>query len=235
MAIVTRIGYYSNISNIFLFDFYSSMCQTFNEYGSTSLVWTGTLAVAKFNILGFGPDELKNYESALNKIKEEINSRTEDEENKNRYSKSTGEHKLPMVHTNTLTIIDGFITVLNHIYQKGQKFRDDFKVALVKTQEKVRERGLPSAWMKKGQNSSFHIDYNYSAHFWCLNPAVIFDELKETVRSIVLTSGTLSPMASFSSELDMAFPLQGSFINHVVKFLGIFGPPSSLFVVTFTK
>ena len=189
------------------------MCQTFNEYGSTSLVWTGTLAVAKFNILGFGPDELKTYESAYNKIKEEINSRTEDEENK--YSKSSGEHKLPMVHTNTLTIIDGFITVLNHIYQKGQKFRDDFKVALVKTQEKVRERGLPNAWMKKGQNSSFHIDYNYSAHFWCLNPAVIFDELKETVRSIVLTSGTLSPMASFSSELDMAFPLQLE-ANHVI-------------------
>merc|ERR1719282_2137755 len=48
-----------------------------------------------------------------------------------------------------------------------------------------------------------------------LNPAVIFDDLKETVRSIVLTSGTLSPMASFSSELNVEFPIQLE-ANHVI-------------------
>ena len=59
------------------------------------------------------------------------------------------------------------------------------------------------------------LDFTYSAHFWCLNPAVIFDDLKDTVRSIVLTSGTLSPMASFSSELNVEFPIQLE-ANHVI-------------------
>ncbi len=45
-------------------------------------------------------------------------------------------------------------------------------------------------------------------NFWCLNPAVAFLELKESLHSVVLTSGTLSPMASFSSELDVRFQLQ---------------------------
>ena len=35
------------------------------------------------------------------------------------------------------------------------------------------------------------------------------------LRSIVLTSGTLSPMASFSSELDVQFPIQLE-ANHVI-------------------
>lgn len=36
------------------------------------------------------------------------------------------------------------------------------------------------------------------------------------VRNIVLTSGTLSPMSSFSSELGMSFPIQLE-ANHVIK------------------
>ena len=44
---------------------------------------------------------------------------------------------------------------------------------------------------------------------------VCFGDIKEDVRSIVLTSGTLSPMASFSSELAVKFPIQLE-ANHVV-------------------
>ena len=62
-------------------------------------------------------------------------------------------------------------------------------------------------WQSKRSSVSV-LDYAYSDHFWCLNPAVIFDDLKETLRSIVLTSRTLSPMASFSSELNVEFPIQ---------------------------
>ena len=62
---------------------------------------------------------------------------------------------------------------------------------------------------------NFSIDYEYSINFWCLNPAVTFEDIKAEVRSIVLTSGTLSPMASFSSELDIEFPIQLE-ANHVI-------------------
>lgn len=40
----------------------------------------------------------------------------------------------------------------------------------------------------------------------CLSPKVSFNALKNEARCIVLTSGTLSPMNGFQSELDMKFP-----------------------------
>lgn len=60
-----------------------------------------------------------------------------------------------------------------------------------------------------------HASYTFTANFWCLNPAVSFETFKEETRSIVLTSGTLSPMASFSSELDVNFALRLE-ANHVI-------------------
>lgn len=50
---------------------------------------------------------------------------------------------------------------------------------------------------------------------WCLNPACIFRQIGEEARSVIVTSGTLSPMTSFASELGVAFEsvLEG---EHVV-------------------
>lgn len=36
---------------------------------------------------------------------------------------------------------------------------------------------------------------------WCLNPAIAFSEVNQKASSIVLTSGTLSPLDSFASEV----------------------------------
>ena len=43
----------------------------------------------------------------------------------------------------------------------------------------------------------------------------VFSEIGSQARCIVLTSGTLSPMASFSSELGIKFPIQLE-ANHVI-------------------
>lgn len=40
---------------------------------------------------------------------------------------------------------------------------------------------------------------------WCLNPAVVFRDITDLSLSVILTSGTLSPMNSFSSELGVPF------------------------------
>jgi len=47
-------------------------------------------------------------------------------------------------------------------------------------------------------------------HFWCFSSSLALSELKEEwgVRSMVLTSGTLSPMDSFASELALPFPVR---------------------------
>ncbi|RUP49480.1 helicase C-terminal domain-containing protein [Jimgerdemannia flammicorona] len=51
--------------------------------------------------------------------------------------------------------------------------------------------------------------------FWCLNPGVTFHAISTVARSIILTSGTLSPMQSFASELQLEFPIRLE-ANHVI-------------------
>lgn len=41
--------------------------------------------------------------------------------------------------------------------------------------------------------------------FWCLNPGVIFRKMALESKSVILTSGTLSPLATFASELQTEF------------------------------
>eukprot|EP00026_Physarum_polycephalum_P000577 Phypoly_transcript_00578.p1 GENE.Phypoly_transcript_00578~~Phypoly_transcript_00578.p1 ORF type:complete len:1233 (-),score=182.25 Phypoly_transcript_00578:64-3762(-) len=45
--------------------------------------------------------------------------------------------------------------------------------------------------------------------YWCFNPGVAMQALQQSgIRSIILTSGTLSPMDSFAYELKTSFPVQ---------------------------
>ncbi|VVA92007.1 unnamed protein product [Arabis nemorensis] len=56
--------------------------------------------------------------------------------------------------------------------------------------------------IKKGDSSG---KWTLTFSLWCMNPSVVFKELADLSLSIILTSGTLSPMNSFSSELGMQF------------------------------
>ncbi|XP_024169418.1 Fanconi anemia group J protein homolog [Rosa chinensis] len=48
-------------------------------------------------------------------------------------------------------------------------------------------------------------DWTHTFSLWCLNPAVVFQDIANLSLSVILTSGTLSPMNSFSSELGLQF------------------------------
>ncbi|KAG7155140.1 Fanconi anemia group J protein-like [Homarus americanus] len=67
-------------------------------------------------------------------------------------------------------------------------------------------------WFGKGESC---VGWKYSINFWCLNPAVTFSAFGGIVRSIILTSGTLSPMSTFQSELGIPFKIQLE-ANHVI-------------------
>ncbi|CAH8332947.1 unnamed protein product [Eruca vesicaria subsp. sativa] len=55
---------------------------------------------------------------------------------------------------------------------------------------------------KRGDSSGA---WTHTFSLWCMNPSVVFKDLADLSLSIILTSGTLSPMNSFSSELGMQF------------------------------
>lgn len=52
------------------------------------------------------------------------------------------------------------------------------------------------------------VTYTRKLCIWCLNPAVAFSDLTRDCHSILLASGTLSPMGSFASELGASFDVR---------------------------
>jgi len=54
-----------------------------------------------------------------------------------------------------------------------------------------------------------------SLNFWCLSASVAFKHLADNCWSVILTSGTLSPLDSFESELDVQFPVRVE-ASHVI-------------------
>ena len=84
-----------------------------------------------YQILGFGPEDIKSkYMQPFEQLCADIQrARTEEEAIKT-------EQKMPTLHSSTLGLLEEFFTIMKNMYDNDQKFRDDFRVALVKTQEK---------------------------------------------------------------------------------------------------
>uniref|UniRef100_A0A7S2RVG0 Regulator of telomere elongation helicase 1 homolog n=1 Tax=Mucochytrium quahogii TaxID=96639 RepID=A0A7S2RVG0_9STRA len=78
--------------------------------------------------------------------------------------------------------VDALLVAIEFMVADGKRFAGDFSVV-------VRQ--------SKKEDVEFCI--------WCLNPAVAFRSLAERCRSVILTSGTLSPINSFAWELGVPF------------------------------
>lgn len=59
-----------------------------------------------------------------------------------------------------------------------------------------------SGWMRRSKVSA---QAQLGLHYWCMNPALGFEDF-QAAHSVLVTSGTLSPMTSFQSELGVMFP-----------------------------
>ena len=206
----------------------------YSDFNSQSKVWNGTEIIAEYQISGIGPDNFLNFKTSLNHVAAQFLLKAEDEDKEAQATDEDENTKItPRIHSKTLTTLEGFVTTLGYLYMKEMLHRDDFRCALIKSQSRQqwtpnnkrsknsKPQGAIGNWLNKTTtnkndlNTSSTIGSTLSLNFWCLNPAVVFEYLKENTRSIVLTSGTLSPMLSFSSELDVKFPIQLE-ANHVI-------------------
>jgi len=97
---------------------------------------------------------------------------------------------------------------------------DDFKIAISKKKledtipQNEEEASLMQSYFNQSQQSQLP-KWTFIINFWCLNPAVAFYYLKKC-HSVILCSGTLSPMDTFQSELGVKFEHQLE-ANHVIK------------------
>ncbi|XP_059096440.1 Fanconi anemia group J protein-like [Tigriopus californicus] len=191
----------------------------YTDFASASKVWTGTEIIALFNVHGIGQDKYPDLVSAFGQV-QAVYSEKQDPSNDDK-----GEEEVPGVHANTMSLLEGFFMILNYLFMDGMRHLNDYRVALVRTQSRKsfqsKAKGAVGAWINKKKGTGMAAPtqeehkFTYTVNFWCLNPAVTFEELKKTIHSVILTSGTLSPMASFSSELDVKFPLKLE-ANHVI-------------------
>uniref|UniRef100_A0A8B9BB08 DNA 5'-3' helicase n=1 Tax=Anser brachyrhynchus TaxID=132585 RepID=A0A8B9BB08_9AVES len=129
--------------------------------------------------------------------------------------------EIPVVSPATQIVLKGLFMVLLCLFKDNSRYADDYRVALQQTYTWMNENqpdvSDSSAFFTntKQKRKARHKTVVHMLNFWCLNPAVAFSDLND-VRTIVLTSGTLSPMDSFSSELGVKFSIQLE-ANHVIR------------------
>lgn len=69
--------------------------------------------------------------------------------------------------------------------------------------------GGKDGWGKKQETTPITAKTGRVISYWCFNPGFGMKELAEQgARNIILTSGTLSPLDSFTTELQVPFPIQ---------------------------
>nr|XP_009944114.1 PREDICTED: LOW QUALITY PROTEIN: Fanconi anemia group J protein [Opisthocomus hoazin] len=129
--------------------------------------------------------------------------------------------EIPVVSPATQIVLKGLFMVLLFLFKDNSRYADDYRVALQQTYAWMKENELDVSdtssffTRPKHKRSLRQKTVVHMLNFWCLNPAVAFSDLSD-VRTIVLTSGTLSPMDSFSSELGVKFSIQLE-ANHVIR------------------
>lgn len=92
-------------------------------------------------------------------------------------------------------------------------FKQKFKVHIQKDASK-KKKPAQDVWTVASSSSK---KLDWCLNCWCFSPSVsMANLLRQGVRSIILTSGTLSPLGSFAAELGVPFPVQLE-NPHVIK------------------
>ncbi|KAK7171882.1 hypothetical protein R3I93_004242 [Phoxinus phoxinus] len=184
------------------------------EYESSCKVWTGTEVLGIFHGLGITADTFSLLQKNLAAVLEK-------EERIGVVNGREDTVQVPTISSNTQSMLKSLFMVLEFLFRQNCRFADDYRVALQQSYTWTTQQDLPDtqgffARPQRRRQSTRTKTLVHTLSFWCLNPAVAFSDLSDSVRTIVLTSGTLSPMGSFSSELGIKFSIQLE-ANHVIS------------------
>ncbi|XP_061574680.1 Fanconi anemia group J protein [Cololabis saira] len=195
----------------------SQDCLSERGYECSSKVWSGKEILGIFHGLGITVDTFSILKQCLAAVLEK-------EERVGLVNGKEDMVQVPVISSSTSSVLKNLFMVLDFHYRDNCRFAEDYRVALQRSFAWTNQvpPDIPDA---KGffvrprarQRQSHRVKTEVvTLSFWCLNPAVAFSDLSGLVHSIVLTSGTLSPMGSFSSELGVKFTIQLE-ANHVIK------------------
>jgi Fanconi anemia group J protein len=106
-----------------------------------------------------------------------------------------------MLGNRALNTAARLISVASYMFLDSCKNADDFKLLITKK-------------MRVNEDDEEVIDTTLC--IWCLSASVVFAAVASQTHSVILASGTLSPMDSFAGELGVDFPIRLE-ANHVVN------------------
>ncbi|EEY67719.1 uncharacterized protein PITG_17950 [Phytophthora infestans T30-4] len=111
-----------------------------------------------------------------------------------------------------LATVESIMNVVDYMFRDRLKFIEDFKLVVIKSKSTWKENASFRSPTKRNGGDEWEL----KMCIWCLNAAVAFSDIASQARSVILTSGTLSPMESFAGELGVDFPIRLE-ANHVVN------------------
>ncbi|XP_072750132.1 Fanconi anemia group J protein homolog isoform X2 [Anoplolepis gracilipes] len=79
-------------------------------------------------------------------------------------------------------------------------FVNDYRVCVIESTKPYKKTIHEGGWISANQKKPLRI-----MKLLCMNPAIVFAPLANTVRSVIVASGTLTPVTSFQSELGTKF------------------------------
>ncbi|XP_027623577.1 Fanconi anemia group J protein [Tupaia chinensis] len=183
------------------------------DYESSCKIWSGNEMLLNLHKMGITTATfpiLQGHFSAVLQKEEKVSSIHSKEEAR----------EIPIISAATQIMLKGLFMVLDYLFRQNSRFADDYKIAIQQTYSWINHTDISDKnWLMvlpKNKKRSRHKTAVRVLNFWCLNPAVAFSDINGKVRTIVLTSGTLSPMKSFSSELGVTFTIQLE-ANHVIN------------------
>ncbi|XP_011336322.1 Fanconi anemia group J protein homolog isoform X2 [Ooceraea biroi] len=120
---------------------------------------------------------------------------------------SRPEKMLPTISRETKTILEHLCFIMQILTSEASV--DDYRAHIIETVE-PRKKSVSENRRITTKNCKVR-----TMKLICMNPAIVFAPLACTVRSVILASGTLTPMSSFESELGTKFPYRPN-LKHVV-------------------
>ncbi|GBN98761.1 Fanconi anemia group J [Araneus ventricosus] len=173
----------------------------YTSFDSSAKVWAGDTMLALLNYVELGPEHFPIFKKKFEKIcAEESDSEKE----------AIVDMDKPKLLGSTLKCVETLNVVLQYMYMEDMTFVPDYRCVVMKSKVSP----PPQSKKKYLTANPFQITIN----FWCLNPAVAFSDFKgdKGTHSVIVASGTLSPLTSFQSELSMPFPITLE-ANHVIS------------------
>lgn len=146
--------------------------------------------------IGLGPDSLAKLKENLSLLKG-----GDDEDNK---TQSKGDDQ-PAISFNQLQYISQLCITLGFMYANNSRHKDDFRAVATRQLESDYLRFNPKASSRQTQQAIASNTYVWQLSILCMNPGIAFEKITSWAWSIIVASGTLSPIESLKTELGCTF------------------------------